>query len=168
MPLRPVPELLRRQARQLHATANQMERLAERIESEGATRAKRNARLRERAEQARMTKAQTLEARIYRASQHPIIQMIALHFGVDIPTLCSKNRTQDIAFVRHVAAYLLTLSGMSTTKAGDLLNRDHSSIIHGVRLIRRRMVDPSFARTIMSITGQPPLPAAITNGSVGE
>ncbi|MEW5701664.1 MAG: chromosomal replication initiator protein DnaA [Candidatus Zixiibacteriota bacterium] len=64
--------------------------------------------------------------------------VVAASFGVEEPVLSSKRRTQDVAMARQVAMYLArTLTSMSLKAIGaEYGGRDHSTVIHGVNVIR--------------------------------
>jgi chromosomal replication initiator protein len=76
-----------------------------------------------------------------------VIEVVCQFYGVEKAALLGSDRTQHVAMVRHIAMYLARLySGLSYPALGSAFQRDHSSIIHGVRMIERRIKDqPAFA-----------------------
>jgi chromosomal replication initiation ATPase DnaA len=50
--------------------------------------------------------------------------------------LLSRVKSQDTVLVRQLFAYILVkILGFSTTKAGEVLNRDHATMIHSVNRV---------------------------------
>jgi chromosomal replication initiator protein len=85
--------------------------------------------------------------------EHEILAKVAGKFGVSIEVIRGKKRSQHIAFARQVAMYLIRENTGITWKAiGELLgHRDHSTAMHGWRVIKMRMADASFTRMIDSV-----------------
>lgn len=55
-----------------------------------------------------------------------------------------RNRTLEIAFKRQIVFYLLRHHGMTFKKIGAITERDHGSILHGVRNVTNLIgVDPA-------------------------
>ena len=76
-----------------------------------------------------------------------IQKTVADFFHVELSDLKSKKRTQHIAHCRHVAMYLCRkLTDSSFPIIGDHFGRDHSSVIHAVNLIARRVGSDSAFR----------------------
>jgi chromosomal replication initiation ATPase DnaA len=151
MPTLPLPNVLRRKASALRKTANQLEALAVRMETAAQIKRVRNIKLRERTRLARMTRAERSEELLIEAIRHPVLQAIARHFNVNIETLRRSGRSQDLVKIRQIASFLLIEEGESTVRAGDLLNRDHSTVIYGRGVIRKRIAEPSYYRMLNSI-----------------
>lgn len=59
--------------------------------------------------------------------------------GVSRSLILSKHRHQDIKEARHMTAALLVCCGFLTTKAGSMMNRDHSTIVHSTKTIKDRL-----------------------------
>lgn len=60
----------------------------------------------------------------------------------NIPTreITGSSRIQRIVYVRHIAAYMMRYRlGMSFKKIGKILNRNHATIIHGVRVVQNEL-----------------------------
>lgn len=66
-----------------------------------------------------------------------IICMVAEHFGMSKTDLISARRTRDVVRPRQIVSYLAkTMTLRSLPEIGRLLgNRDHTTILHGVRKI---------------------------------
>ena len=73
-----------------------------------------------------------------------VILTIAQKTHVSVEELSSKSRTKRIAFVRQVCFYFMReLTSMPLHKIGDLLNRDHATVIHSIKMINN-LVDCRF------------------------
>jgi chromosomal replication initiation ATPase DnaA len=92
-----------------------------------------------------------------------IIEQVASACRVSVEDLASHKRTQRIAFCRQVAFYICrTVSGASYPVIAGILNHEHSAVIHGCRLIERRMVrDAGFRSFIIKLESQAQLDRAV-------
>lgn len=69
-----------------------------------------------------------------------ILEETAAYFGLEPKDLLSKSRSRPLTTARHVAMYLLReLTGLSLIKVGELFNRDHTTVLHGIRKIEALM-----------------------------
>lgn len=75
-----------------------------------------------------------------------ILDMVADRESVPKHLLCSDRRNQDIANARYIAFYLIyTLTNYSLPAIGRMFNKDHTTILHGVRIIsKKRKDEPLF------------------------
>ncbi len=66
-----------------------------------------------------------------------ILDAVALHFDIEIPTLQGRNRSRAVARPRQIAMYLIREeTGESLPRIGALLGgRDHTTILHGCERI---------------------------------
>jgi chromosomal replication initiator protein len=65
-----------------------------------------------------------------------ILLAVARYFGVGVDELKSKARHKQIVVPRQIAMYLLCEDAhLSTPEAGRLLNRDHTTVLHGMKQI---------------------------------
>jgi chromosomal replication initiator protein len=66
-----------------------------------------------------------------------ILRAVSSYFGITLPTLTSKIRTQAVADARHIAMFLLREDAhLSLKRIGLLLgHRDHATVIHGVQKV---------------------------------
>ena len=65
-----------------------------------------------------------------------IRDFLAKQFKISVDEMCSKSRKKTIAFPRQIAMYLsrkMTDNGLSDI--GKAFNRDHSTVVHSVRVI---------------------------------
>jgi chromosomal replication initiation ATPase DnaA len=99
----------------------------------------------------------------FTAPTNMIIQVVSTRFHVSVAKLKSPQRAQHTAFVRQIAMYLLReCTDSSFPHIGCLFYRDHSTVIHGCRLIARRMeADSSFARMVESLKRECCVPAML-------
>lgn len=71
---------------------------------------------------------------------------IAEALDVSVSVLTGRNRTPKVVQLRQAAMWLLRQTGLSSTAIGRLLNRDHSTVLYGLRIIEgRRCHDGSLA-----------------------
>lgn len=66
-----------------------------------------------------------------------IIEKIAHLFGLQVGDVRGSRRVKDIAEIRHLIMYFLYSEGLSYTKIGAEFNKDHTSVLHAVRKIRK-------------------------------
>jgi chromosomal replication initiator protein len=69
-----------------------------------------------------------------------ILQETAKYFGFRREDLSSKSRSRPLTTARHIAMYLLReLTGLSLIKIGELFDRDHTTVMHGIKRIEQLM-----------------------------
>jgi chromosomal replication initiator protein len=78
---------------------------------------------------------------------------VAEHFDVRIADMSSKRRPANIALARQFAMYLTRQhTSMPLTDIGDAFGgRDHGTVIHACKLIKKRMADDEKTRQIISL-----------------
>ncbi|MFH7319642.1 chromosomal replication initiator protein DnaA [Desulfurivibrio sp. D14AmB] len=65
-----------------------------------------------------------------------IRDFVAGQFKVSIGELCSKSRRREVAFPRQVSMYLARkLTDEALAGIGKAFNRDHSTVVHSIRVI---------------------------------
>ena len=75
----------------------------------------------------------------HRNTAKQIITLVAQSHQMTVEALCSKTRLQSIAHPRQEAMATLVRSGRySTVAVGQIFERDHTTIIHADRAVRRR------------------------------
>lgn len=82
------------------------------------------------------------------------IRRVAETYEVEVSELTSGKRTQDIAWARQVAMYVLRRKLELPYKTiGQLLGgRDHSTVFHGVRRISGEMAScPDIRKSIQEL-----------------
>jgi len=69
-----------------------------------------------------------------------IMQETATYFGLGLGDLVSKSRSRPLTTARHVAMYLLReMTNLSLIKIGEHFERDHTTVLHGVKKIEGLM-----------------------------
>jgi chromosomal replication initiator protein len=69
-----------------------------------------------------------------------ILEDTAAYFGLEQADLVSKSRSRSLTTARHVAMYLMReLTGLSLLRIGDLFDRDHTTVLHGIKKIQNLM-----------------------------
>ncbi len=70
------------------------------------------------------------------AAPMSILTAVARYFGVKTDDLKGKARNKQIVVPRHIAMYLLREDAhLSTPEVGRLLNRDHTTVLHGMKQV---------------------------------
>ncbi|MBR2929998.1 MAG: chromosomal replication initiator protein DnaA [Clostridia bacterium] len=58
-----------------------------------------------------------------------ILNAVSKHYGIDVESLKSKQKTDSIAKARHVAIYLLrTMTSLTLKEIGGIFDRNHSTV----------------------------------------
>jgi chromosomal replication initiation ATPase DnaA len=73
----------------------------------------------------------TKTVRRFAVSPREILTAVQLATGATMSGLRGPNRSPHLARARWVAVHLLTRLGLSSVAVGDLLNRDHTTILYG-------------------------------------
>ena len=83
-----------------------------------------------------------------------IIKIVTDYYGVTLDDLYSKRKSRDISIPRQVAMYLIRqYTELTYDEIGELLGRDHSSVMSGVRKIEHMIgQDPTTANTIDALS----------------
>ena len=69
-----------------------------------------------------------------------ILDQTAEYFGLGPGDLMSKSRSRPLTTARHVGMYLLReLTGLSLIKIGEHFDRDHTTVLHGIKKIEGLM-----------------------------
>lgn len=64
---------------------------------------------------------------------HSLMKICADHVGVPVASLSEKRRLPVLVLCRHAFAVIASLDyGLSYPRIGQLLNRDHSTVCHGM------------------------------------
>jgi chromosomal replication initiator protein len=70
------------------------------------------------------------------ATPMSILTAVARYFGVKTDDLKGRARNKQIVVPRHIAMYLLREDAhLSTPEVGRLLNRDHTTVLHGMKQV---------------------------------
>lgn len=83
----------------------------------------------------------------------PVIRAVAKYYGVSLTDLLSRRRSRSVAAPRHVAMYLAKeLTKYSLPAIGCILDRNHSTLMHGCRKIAaQRLEDPKLDAEIREL-----------------
>ncbi len=83
-------------------------------------------------------------------SPEGLIERVCAHFAVDPQLLKGKGGTRNVTLARHVAMYVLCHGlRLSTTKVGEMMERDHSSVCYALQAVEAKMgSDDAFAETV--------------------
>jgi chromosomal replication initiator protein len=69
-----------------------------------------------------------------------ILEETASYFSVTRADLSGKSRSRQLTTARHVAMYLAReCTGLSLIKIGELFDRDHTTVLHGIKKIETLM-----------------------------
>ncbi|MCX8515424.1 MAG: chromosomal replication initiator protein DnaA, partial [Alphaproteobacteria bacterium] len=82
-----------------------------------------------------------------------IQQAVAEYYDISLPELLGKSRVQDVAKPRQIAMYLAKqATARSLPSIGTRFNRDHTTVIHAIRVVEQRMMDnPKFQEEVMHL-----------------
>ena len=96
------------------------------------------------------------EVTIRKLSIDEIIKAVCSTYDVSYADILSQGRPQPLATARQVAMFLARkLTGKSLPMIADNFNRNHSTVMHGMKEIQKRIeVEHELKRTIESITEQ--------------
>lgn len=95
-----------------------------------------------------------------------IITAVARSYPINPKRLISRQRAQHVVVPRHIAMFLAAeLTSHSLTAIGTAFDRDHTTVMHAIRVTRARMgVDPTFATTVETLKNQ--LSAQLATASI--
>jgi len=78
-----------------------------------------------------------------------VVKIVEEAFDVSIDQIKSKARYAHIRIPRQVLAFLLIKYGLTTSKAGFIINRDHATVIHSVKVVEDTIdTDKDFKKLI--------------------
>jgi Bacterial dnaA protein helix-turn-helix len=85
---------------------------------------------------------------------HAIVRTIEQSYGIDRGVLQCSARTAKLVESRQIAYYLLHEVGKATLKKiGRILERDHTTVLHGIQRTNERMQkDGEFAMRVAAIS----------------
>lgn len=104
-------------------------------------------------------RATTIAREIISRAQHTrgearaeaVLQAVCAYYGLGRPILLGKSRALMVAQARQVAMYLLRDdAGLTSTQVGHILDRDHSTVLHGYgRIVRALTVGDPLLRAVI-------------------
>lgn len=82
-----------------------------------------------------------------------IMEIVANYYDLTVIDIRGKKRTQSIAIARQIAMYLSTqYTRLSTTQIGKYFNKEHATILHAAKTIKKRMdVDKKLKSEVINI-----------------
>lgn len=85
-----------------------------------------------------------------------LLTAVAAEFGVLREEILGESRSAHLVLPRQVAMALAQrLLGYSLPRIGRLLNRDHSTVHHGIRRVARQCAhDPGFAQRLDALAAR--------------
>lgn len=89
-------------------------------------------------------------------TQESILKATSRHFGIPITLLRNAdNRTQDVAYARHLAMYLSRkLTFTSYKKIGDFYGFKHTTVLYACKQVEKAMYQTSTKGDIAAITSK--------------
>jgi len=63
---------------------------------------------------------------------------IAKKYDYTAEDIIGKNRSRKLVEIRRKCAVMLREKGYSTTEIGRIMNRDHSTIVHSLRIMAQK------------------------------
>lgn len=89
-------------------------------------------------------------------SPKKIIEKVAKYYNLKAEELLGTSRVKSIKSARQVAMYLLSEElGLSTVKIGQEFNKDHTTIMHGIKVIKDALkLDFTLREQIADLRGK--------------
>ncbi|MCS7220286.1 MAG: chromosomal replication initiator protein DnaA [Anaerolineae bacterium] len=86
-------------------------------------------------------------------SPEETVKLVARHLGVDEDELLGRGRSKEVAMARQILMYLLRhVCDLSLPQIGELLGRDHTTVIYGIEKVERLIeTDDHVRRSIMRL-----------------
>lgn len=76
-----------------------------------------------------------------------IIDSVCKYFNVTPKELRMRKRNRELVDPRHICMYLIKMkTNMQVTKIGDLFDRDHTTVLHGVKSVKNQLTHPADDR----------------------
>jgi chromosomal replication initiation ATPase DnaA len=73
------------------------------------------------------------------------------HTGLSCAAILGKRRPVALCEARWACWVILRDHKMTFSEIGRLFNRDHRAVMHGVKMARKRMIEPGFARLCATV-----------------
>ena len=83
-----------------------------------------------------------------------IIRKVADFYDITPEEVIGKGKTKNVANARQMSIYLIRkLTGLTLEQIGEVLNRDHSTVLHSIRKVEESLQnDPKLVDTVHDIT----------------
>ena len=83
-----------------------------------------------------------------------VLAPVLERFDVTLDELFYGRRVRHVADARAIASWILREHGLTFQRIGQLLHKDHSSIVHGVRRVElERSLSKAMARELEEMKG---------------
>ena len=80
-----------------------------------------------------------------------VVEKVAKYYNLNSKDLYGTSRTKDIKNARQIAMYLMSDQlGLSTVKIGIEFNKDHTTVMHSLRVVEKSLKTDFNLRTQMS------------------
>lgn len=85
-----------------------------------------------------------------------LIEKVGREFGVEPALITGKSKTKNVMMARQVCMYLLCQEqGQTTSAAGKILGRDHSTVVYGIQRVEGMMnADADFSVRVNRLIGR--------------
>lgn len=81
-----------------------------------------------------------------------LLGIVADEFLIHPKVLLGRSRVQPVATARQAVFLILKGAGWSLTSIGDALDRNHTTVLHGIESISTRLAtDPQLAAQVQAI-----------------
>jgi chromosomal replication initiation ATPase DnaA len=77
----------------------------------------------------------------------PYVNAVAEATGIPAGAFYGRGKKKKIAEARQLVMYLANRGGVSLSAIGRALNRDHTTVMHGVRVEAKRRGEVKFIHT---------------------
>ena len=86
-------------------------------------------------------------------SMGDVLAAVAAEFAVPVEAIRGRRKTQQVAWARQAAMWVARRhTAASLPRIGQLLRRDHSTVLHGVRATEARIAtDPDVAQAMLRV-----------------
>lgn len=101
-------------------------------------------------------------------SSESVQKAVAEHYDIRLSDLISRKRTNNIAWPRQVAMYLVRqLTDQSFPVIGDAFERNHATVVHACQVVEQRMTEDIKLRQMISLLKQRISHSAQKTGMIG-
>lgn len=86
-----------------------------------------------------------------------VVRMVCKHYPYKVDELISKNRSKDLAFVRHLTMFLMKkITDKSLRDIGRFFGgRDHATVVHALQKMEKSIkIDPQLAHVVRSLESE--------------
>ena len=85
------------------------------------------------------------------AQPKKVIETVSTYYGIESKELLGKSRQKDIKTARQIAMYLMNEElNLSTVRIGNEFQKDHTTIMHGIKVIKEDLKNDFNLRSQIS------------------